>query len=124
MTELTYYQRRHIARQRMYASSRWERLRKQVMRERPYCVRCQDKGKQFTLGSICHHKRPIPWDDVVKWISVKPTAQLVREALAKFAPDAWDVDALEMMCLPCHNERHSRTPVKEEDYLKAWAASL
>ena len=41
----------------LYGSSRWQALRAAVLRERPFCARCLERG-EYTIATVVDHIKP------------------------------------------------------------------
>lgn len=78
--------------QRLLNSKRWREVKRIVwQRADGLCERCRREG-YITPGVDCHHKIPVE--------SANPDVPGEMERLA------YDVDNIELLCIPCHVKTH------------------
>ena len=96
--------------QKLLNSKRWAEVKRIVwQRAGGLCERCKQEGF-ITAGVDCHHKVPVE--------SANPDDPKAMERLA------YDVNNIELLCVPCHIKRHQELrshyaeTVKERKELK------
>ena len=85
-------------RREVYATSRWQKLRAQILiRDGWTCQgRCKELGRTSAGGEV-HHVKPI------------------REGGA-----VWDPNNLRLLCRDCHRQSHHQERPTEPPQIKAW----
>ena len=74
---------------RIMNSQRWQNLRNETLKARPYCERCQAKGIQ-TDAQVIHHIKPIE----------------SGHSSEEYERLAYDPDNLQSLCHQCHSDIH------------------
>ena len=90
--------------QKLLNSKRWAEVKRQVwQRAGGLCERCKREG-YITSGVDCHHKIPVE--------SANPDDPKAMERLA------YDVNNIELLCIPCHIKTHQEMHSHREEKVK------
>ena len=75
----------------VYFTTKWKKLRKRKLQQKPLCERCEQMGLTVA-AEIAHHIVPI----------------------SEGGPPFPDLDGLESMCTPCHSSHHNLAKMSDE----------
>lgn len=69
---------------KFYHSSRWRKLRLQVLTANPLCINCLNQ-KKTTLATVCDHIKPV-----------------------RLGGETWNIENLQGLCEACHNTKSAK----------------